>query len=76
MDIVQIDKVLTLVTKAENTLQTPTSMSYAQFEKELQDIVPAKKGNSEFTKTIIKALNNEDKFKLVTESFNNQGITI
>jgi hypothetical protein len=75
MDTLQIDKVLELITKAENALQT-SPMSYAQFEKELQDIVPAKKCDKEFTKTIIKALNDEDKFKLVTGRFRKQGIII
>jgi|WetSurMetagenome_2_1015567.scaffolds.fasta_scaffold27301_2 hypothetical protein len=74
MDTTQIDRVLELITKAENALQK-TPMSYSQFEKELQEIVPLKKGNPQFTKEIIKALNVEDKFILVAKNFKRQGIT-
>jgi len=74
MDTAQVDKVLKLITKAENALHT-TPMSYSEFEKELQEIVPSKKGNNQFAKEIIKALNEEDKFILVTKNFQEQGIT-
>jgi hypothetical protein len=75
METAQIDELLELITKAENALQTKP-MSYWQFEKELQEIVPSKKGNPQFAKEIIKALNEEDKFVLVTKNFREQGITV
>ncbi len=62
MDSSQVDSVLDLITKVENLLIEQNPMSYAQFEEELQSIVPSKKGNSEFTKSIIRALNKENKF--------------
>ncbi len=58
MDTSQVDSLLALVTKVENL------MGYIQFEEELQLIVPSKKGNSEFAKSIIRALNKENQFLL------------
>jgi len=64
MDASQVDNVLSLVTKVENLLIAHKPTSYIQFEEELQLIVPSKKGNSEFAKSIIRALNKENKFLL------------
>jgi hypothetical protein len=64
MDASQVDSVLALVTKVENLLIAGKPMSYIQFEEELQLIVPSKKSNSEFSKSIIRTLNKENKFLL------------
>ena len=69
MDSSQVDGVLALVTKAENLHFEKNPMSYAEFEKELQLIVPSRKGNSEFTKSIIRALNKENKFILPSQGW-------
>jgi hypothetical protein len=62
MDSSQVDSVLALITKVENNLNESNPMAYEEFESELQLIVPSRKGNSEFTKSIIRALNKENKF--------------
>lgn len=67
MDTSQVDNVLALITKVENLLIADTPMGYGEFEAELQIIVPSKKGNSEFAKEIIRALNKENKFMLPSQ---------
>ena len=64
MDSSQVDGVLALVTRVENNLNEGSPMGYEEFEAQLQLIVPSKKGDPEFTKSILKALNKENKFIL------------
>jgi hypothetical protein len=76
VDVDQLDKILALITEVENSIGTANPISYAQFETKLQLIVPSKKGNSEFAKTIIRALNRENKFILPSKSFQEEGINL
>ena len=72
----QVDKILALISKTENSIGTPNAMNYAQFEAELKIIVPSKKNDAQFVKTIIKALNKESKFLVGASKFRDEGVDI
>ena len=76
MDIGQVDTVLELVSKTANSIGTANPVSYAQFEAELKIIVPSRKNDAQFAKTIIRALNRENKFLLGANRFREEGIEI
>ena len=76
MDIVQVDQVLALLSKTENSFSTSNEISYSMFEEELKAIVPTKKNDPQFAKTIISALNRENKFILGVKKFNTEGLEI
>jgi len=76
LDSYNVDRILALVTRVENSLNTSNSIGYFEFERELLEIVPSKKDNVEFAKVIIRALNSENKFILVTTKYKEAGIEI
>ncbi|MCW4001491.1 MAG: YhaI family protein [Candidatus Bathyarchaeota archaeon] len=76
LDLAQVDKILALISEAENLNNTPNEMSYHQFEEELITIVPSKRNDSHFVKSIVKALNKEHKFLICAKKFRDQGIEI
>ena len=74
LDITQMDRILVLISKVENSMIVGNPISYTQFEAELHAIVPSKKGDSEFAKSIVRALNKENKFILVSKKFEEEGV--
>jgi chitinase len=76
LDVEQVDRILALITKVENTNIAGTPVSYSKFEADLKAIVPSKVNDAEFAKTIIKALNKENKFIIIAKKFKAQGTKI
>ena len=74
LDITQLDRLLALISKVEASMVTAKPISFAVFEAELQLIVSSKKGDSEFAKSIIRALNKENKFILASKKFEEEGV--
>ena len=72
----QVDRTLVLINKAEQSFRTKNPVSYAQFEKELLEIVPSQKRNADFTKELIRALVKKDQFYKGYKRFRREGIDI
>jgi hypothetical protein len=72
----QVDQVLDLMTKAEDSLKTNKPMNHVEFESALYKIVPSQNGNYQFAKTIVMTLHDEERFDAVYEQFKKTGMNI
>ena len=72
----QVNEVLNLMERAEDSLSTTNPMNHVQFEHELYQIVPTQNGNYQFAKTIVMTLHDEHRFNDVYERFRADGMNI
>jgi hypothetical protein len=76
LNTVECDGILAVVSVAENSFVTMEPMKYVDFELAIKKIVPSKMFDAEFPKSVIRALNKENKFILGTKHFKEEGIII
>ena len=72
MDADEIDNMLALINKAEQSLHSGSPMSFAQFEKELLEGIPSQKNKAGLAILILRALHERDKQSHVYDHFKNE----
>jgi hypothetical protein len=72
----QVNQVLDLMTKAEESLKSEKPMNHIEFERAIYKIVPSQNGNYQFAKTIVMTLHDEERFNAVYEHFKKTGMNI